>query len=814
MSRTPATVGPSTPDGIPTAPRRSPPRPLARPSSNPSPARAPERAPAACVAAGAMAAGLCAGYGTPAAGAAILAVGACALARRGARTAAWAGVGLLLGARLLVSTGAARGDVRAWERLAGEGGSAAVAGIVRVERVRETRPGRWTARGRWAGSGRPWDGASVLWWGSEGSRPAPGERWRVAARIVPERPRAAPGARYPPPGLAPGARRATLRDPRLLARVGERAPILATAERHVRERIAARFPPSVAGLATALLLGDRRGLDPALADAFAATGTVHLLAVSGLHVGFLAGLLAFGLSGLRSRPRARAWAIALPLAGYAALVGGRPSVVRAATMAALVLLARAGERRTSTWQAWGAAAVGILAWRPLDLFDLGFALSFGSVAGLLALAGPAARWIEGIGTEGPAGLLRLLAGGATATAAATAGTLAAQAAAFGWTAPVGLALNPVVVPLAALAVPAAWLALLADAFGLGPLAGALVADATLLLGTLEAAVVVVAGRVGPWVPGPAGWVAVGGSGLGAAALLARRRPAAGAAVASGALAVLVAARPPEPPGWRIVWLDVGQGDAIVITFPDGATWLVDAGPAGAWGDAGRSAVVPYLRRTGVSRVERLIVTHPDLDHVGGARSVVRAIDVRRLSSAGPVSDQPAWLGLLATGGPRGPPPVERLRAGDRLVQGGVAIDVLHPGPEWVPADPYASRMPVNEGSIVTLMSWRGCRLLLTGDLGAPGEARLVATLGDSLRAGLLHVGHHGSRHSSTASFLARVRPREAVASVGAGNRFGHPHPEALGRLAAVGARVRRTDRSGSVAAECGPDGWRVWPARP
>jgi competence protein ComEC len=170
-----------------------------------------------------------------------------------------------------------------------------------------------------------------------------------------------------------------------------------------------------------------------------------------------------------------------------------------------------------------------------------------------------------------------------------------------------------------------------------------------------------------------------------------------------------------------------------------------------------------------------------------------------------VDDAPAWLALLAARGPR----AETLRAGMRFHQGGATIDVLHPGDGWIPADPYRSRVTPNEGSVVLLVSRGPCRALLTGDIGGPAEGALAAELGDSLRAELLHAGHHGSRHSSTTAFLARVRPRDVVVSAGSGNRHGHPHAEALARFARAGARVWRTDRQGSVRARCGARGWHL-----
>ena len=755
-------------------------------------------------------AGLTAGYLGTLAGASALAFGTAASGAIAGRCRAWAIVGAVVGARLLLSVAVERADARTWSALAEEGESRPVHAVVGVESVREGREDRWSARGTLAGCARPCAGAGIRWSGRGAPEPEVGERWRLSGRLLADRPRSVAGSRFPPVGLGPGARRGVLEDVRLLTRVGERTPLLSTVEEHLRRRVSARFGRPVDALVVALLLGDRRGLDAELVDAFATTGTLHLLAVSGLHVGFLAGLLAFGLGAVRGRPRLRAWAIVVPLVGYAALVGARPSVVRATAMVGLILWARAGERRISAWQAWGAAAVGILAWRPLDLFSLGYTLSFGSVAGLIAFGGPVGRWIAGLpGAEATSPPARLLVSGLAATTAATAGTLAVQAAAFGSTAPAGFALNPVAVPMVGLGVPLAWITMIADATGLESVGGPLASASEALLGGLATLVLVAASNFGVWVPGPAGWSVVAATGLAAAGLLARRRPGYAALVGSLSVGVAIAARPPEPPGWSVTWLDVGQGDAVVSSFPDGTTWLVDAGPSDPYGDAGQRVVVPDLRRTGVREIDRLAITHPDLDHVGGARSVVRGVRVRRLATTGPVSDARAWLTLLtARGGGKGPG-VERFVAGDRLQVGGVSVDVLHPDPAWLPRDPYAASIPENEGSLVLLMSWRGCRLLLTGDLGRPGEAHLVQSLGDSLRADLLHVGHHGSRHSSTAAFLARVRPARAVVSAGRRNRFGHPHPDVVARLKERGAEIHRTDRDGSVVARCSPDGWRV-----
>ncbi len=776
------------------------------------------RAPAVPAAVAVGAAALVCGYAGPGVAAtALVAVVLvlCATARRArdfipvGALWAWAAFAGLAGTRAISVVADAREDVRAWARLSASGRPLTVTGTIRLDDVLESAEGRWSLRGAVSGCGRPCDGTEVrlAWRGTE--PPATGERWTVSGELTPEPLGGAPGTRYPPFGLAPGAREGFLAEAKVLDRGPPSKGPSAAVEAWIRQRLEARYGGSLGPLAVALVLGDRRGIDPRLTDAFSRTGTLHLLAVSGLHVGFLATLLALVLSLARISPPARAAWTTLALAGYAGLVGAAPSVLRAAIMAGLALAGRASEREVAAWQWWGAAAATMLAWRPADAFDLGFALSFASVAGLLMLVGPLTR-IARSGDRGAA--FGWLSAGIVATTAASAGTLAIQSAAFGWIAPGGFLVNPLAVPLCGLALPLVWVGLALDALAPEALAGPATRAAALALGGLRLAVAWSARAVGPWVPGPAGWAATAVVGLIAALLVGWRRPGIGVLAAAAALSLALASRPPRSPVWEVTWLDVGQGDAIAIRFPDGATWLVDAGRAWDGGDEGRRTVLPWLRRQGIGRLDWLITTHPDLDHIGGVGSVLAGVDVGRWGSGGPVAAIDPYLDLVS--GADALPAAEPLRAGRRLSQGGVSVDVLHPSEAWIPADLYASRIPPNEGSTVLLLSAGPCRLLLTGDLGAPGEAALVRSLGDSLRADLLHAGHHGSRHSSSASFLARVRPRAVIVSAGAGNRYGHPHDETLGRFAAAGASVHRTDRTGTITARCTPSGWRLVSERP
>lgn len=764
-------------------------------------------------------AGLTTAYAHALFGAATLVVPAIVVSRRvGAngrvvsQVAVWVIVAVAVGVRLVIVTDRARADAVAWAEMAAGGREAQVTATVSLTSVLPSGDRRWHMRGEVHGcSLRPCRGATVHWWWTGEPAPSVGEQWSVAGQLRAEPLRVNRRGAYPPPGLARQRRRGTLTELELIERSSERVPLIATSEQHLRERIGARFGARLAPLVSALLLGDRSHLQPALIDAFAASGALHLLAVSGLHVGFLAWLLGLGLGLVGWGPVRRASAATLVLVAYAMLVGGRPSVIRAASMTAALLWARADERKVSVWQVWGLAAVAMLAWRPLDLFDLGFALSFGAVAGLLIWGRGAGRALT---TKRPLGALATIQRGVmasvVATGAAGLGTLPVQSSAFGWVAPAGFLVNPVAVPLAAFGLPLAWLALITDALGLGPVAGPLAATASLVLALLEVTIVHVASRFSVWVPGPGAWAIVMLFGLiVAAVLLLRYQPLAGWGVGVVVVALSLGGHRQPSDALEVTWLDVGQGDAIVIRFPDGATWLVDAGPAYPDGDAGRSVVLPYLRAQGIDRLRWLISTHPDLDHVGGAASVVDGIRVDRWGSPAALADNPAYLRLLATVGSHPKTAAVQLRAPNHLRQGAVKVDVLHPEDAWVPNDPYESATSANDASIVLLMSYAGCRVLLTGDIGERAEAALVRTLGDSLRAGLLHVGHHGSRHSTTMGWLGRVQPSAAVVSVSALNRHGHPHVEVLERLDRAAIDVYRTDRLGTVNARCVSGGWRV-----
>jgi competence protein ComEC len=302
-----------------------------------------------------------------------------------------------------------------------------------------------------------------------------------------------------------------------------------------------------------------------------------------------------------------------------------------------------------------------------------------------------------------------------------------------------------------------------------------------------------------------------------------RLAARGAVALAAALLVfapLIGAGRPAAGVLRLTVADVGQGDGMLLQFPTGHALAIDAGPATGGADTGERILAPVFWASGVRRLDWLTFTHADLDHIGGAASLVDVFTPREVWEGTPVPSDPK-RSVLAEHVNRERAGWRPLLRGDQLTLGDVRVDVLNPPP----ADWERQRVR-NDDSVVLSVRYGQVQLLLTGDIGEEAERGLALDTEPPARIRILKVAHHGSRTSSSAGFLARYAPDIAVVSAGRRNLFGHPAPEVIARLEAARAAVFRTDRDGAVIIETDGRGaivrtmsgrtWRVeiWPRAP
>lgn len=594
---------------------------------------------------------------------------------------------------------------------------------------------------------------------------------------------------------------------------------LSGARSYVRHRIAADLPSAEAqAVLQALLLGDRSRVSDDHRQAFAQTGLMHLLAVSGLHV-LLVGMLLYGLLRpllLRFRWKrhvvelTRATLTIAVLVFYMLLTGGRPSVVRAVVMAALLIGGLVLQRSSHTLNTLGVAAVVLLAMRPTALFDAGFQLSLSAVAGIVVLNPRLADAVNLVlpSPEERHPMVSWTASMITVSTAATLGTAPPLLYHFGFVAVGGLILNVVAIPLTAVALTSGLLAMLAG--GLFPIAGAAfgaAADATIRLLVATATTGATWLGVGVHALDPSTWLLLAlVVALGVIAQWPRPRTrwrlciALLGVLSTGLLTGLV--RDTGEPVLEALFLDVGQGDAALLTTPDGRTLLVDAGPRSPVFDAGERIVVPHLEYAGIDRIDVAVVTHPDSDHLGGLPAVLRHVPVNLVLHSGQASGSELFNESRRV--------MDSLDVSHRAVTSGdvidlgdhVSVEVLAP-----PTPDDRARLDgENDASVVLRVQYGDTRILLTGDIERGGEHWLAQRYGSTLASDIVKVAHHGSLTSSTPALLAEVtadslRSAAAVVSAGRYNRFGHPAPEVLSRWQSRGSLVLRTDRLGAIRFE-------------
>ena len=640
----------------------------------------------------------------------------------------------------------------------------------------------------------------------------------------------------------------------------------------LRESFLASLPrlfPASAGKAEegailkAMLLGDDNWLSPGTEAAFQASGTYHVLVVSGWNVF----AFAIPLLWLVARLRLPVWLgnslVAVAVAVFALLAEGGASVTRAALMFVIYLAARTLYREKAALNSIAAAALILLALDPSELWDGGFQLSFFTVLVLAGVAVPLINWIivpyrralqhledreRDLMIE-PAQIqlrddCRVLLDALCGAASKSSGRRWLRAG-LGWSGYGALwvvegLLFASLIQLGLVLVSVmyfhrvTWSGIFAN-FLVLPLASGIVLIGlpllfvslfwwraatwgAVLLGWATDLLKWMAQHAARWellnrrVPAPPEWLAILFlvSLAVFAVLLARHSrwswAAAMALVALCATLTLAPYSPDLPPGkLELNVIDVGQGDSLFVSFPNGSTMLVDGGgeipipgsPPPRM-DVGESVISSYLWSRRIQKLDYVVLTHDHWDHMGGLESVLNNFRVGELWLGPDPGDRSMnWLRAIAAS--RGTRNVQ-VQAGIKKTIDGVTIEVLMPPVDWAP------KRVSNNDSVVLRLGMHDRHYLLAGDVESPMERRLAGS-DRTLASDVLKVAHHGSRTSSTAAFLDRVAPQLGIVSVGAFKRFGLPNQEALDRLAAANVRVYRTDLDGTTTVST--DGHRI-----
>jgi competence protein ComEC len=634
-----------------------------------------------------------------------------------------------------------------------------------------------------------------------------------------------------------------------LALTGRRRGGAAGALDGVRARaehaLEAGLEPSQASLLRGMVLGQDEQLSEPVREDFRRSGLAHLLAASGQNVTLLA-ILALALLAAAGLPRRLRLAAVLALiAAYVPLAGGGPSIQRAGIMGAAGVLAALAGRPASRWHAVLLAALATLLLNPRAAGDPGWQLSFAAVAAMLALARPLSKWLAGEGSgsgvgAGPAGesgsgvredvgsgsaggegggdgagdrglrLPRPAADAAAVTVSATLGTAPLIAFHFDR---VSFASVPANLLAAAAVAPIMWLGMLAAVVGQVAVAPAAVLNALCayplgFVAWIAHAAARLPGAALPLHIGSPAALALAYGALAAVLAAARLRGVralaarAGPAVAVATALVLAAlallpgpGRAGPPPGLRVSFLAVGQGDATLLQHGVRAI-LVDSGPPDG-------PIVALLEQAGVRRLDALVITHDQADHDGGAAAVLRRFEVGTLVDGGEGPPSAQRRALLATAAREG---VRRIvpAAGRSIRVGPLRVDFLWPRPDAPPPPPGADP---NQSALVAVARDGAFDALLPAD----AESDVTAAL-DLPRVDVLKVAHHGSEDPGLPALLTRISPQVAIVPVGR-NSYGHPTAQALNALRAAVPRVYRTDRDGTVRIDVVDDGMAVSTAR-
>lgn len=560
------------------------------------------------------------------------------------------------------------------------------------------------------------------------------------------------------------------------------------------------YHDKVGAILKALLLGERGEISPELKNAFINCGVIHALAISGLHVGYIIFIFFTLFSLIRFSYEARIIAVLISLLVYNMIVGFQPPVVRASLMAGIFLVGRLLQRQTDILNIISAAALIILLINPQQLFLASFQLSFAAVISIVFLYQRLKIFFDksSLFTKLSShkvgdffGKLFLV------TLAAQLGTLPLVAYYFHRISIISLLMNLAVIPLLGIIIALGLLSLMTSLVSI-PIAQFYANTNTVLLESM----IRVLEKFGQYEFSAIEIGKIGLIEISSYYILLwiiihlDKKFYRKVLVFSILIITLVSAWKPifHSEKWMtVIFFDVGQGDAALVTFPDGKNLLIDSGPCFDDFDAGAAFILPYLKRERIKKVDATILTHADLDHIGGMASVFRNIPVAKVYDSGVFQMMPICTTYNHI--------IDSLNIPHQLIFAGqslneseqVGLFILHPTRSFSASHP----MQLNECSVVLKIVYGQVSFLFTGDIENESE-QLLLQYGSLLRSDVIKIPHHGSNTSSSFELLKCVQPEYAVISVGKNNRFNLPDWEVLRRLDNLEIATIRTDLNGAV----------------